>query len=92
MTENEKRDNTSPDPLSPFCGNEQISMQQPLSKPARKRRIKSDPAPKAAKGRKEEKDTENAREKGVQVLARAAEMLRLLKNAPAGMTQAEMAP
>ncbi len=62
-------------------------MKQPPAQPARKRRAKSD-----ADGQSLKQETEKApRENGVQVLARAAEMLRLLKNAPAGLTQAEMA-
>ena len=62
-------------------------MKQPPAQPARKRRAKSD-----ADGQSLKQETEKTpRENGVQVLARAAEMLRLLKNAPAGLTQAEMA-
>ena len=62
-------------------------MKQPPAQPARKRRAKND-----ADGQSLKQDSEKSpRENGVQVLARAAEMLRLLKNAPAGLTQAEMA-
>jgi len=63
-------------------------MKQPPAQPARKRRTTTDTELQAPEHHKDDGD---GREKGVQVLARAAEMLRLLKNAPAGLTQAEMA-
>ncbi|MBU6443794.1 MAG: IclR family transcriptional regulator [Alphaproteobacteria bacterium] len=66
-------------------------MKPPSAPPPGKHRVKTASEPEAPKRRKEKGDSAKARENGVQVLARAAEMLRLLKNAPAGLTQAEMA-